>query len=134
MNAVRIDHADAQDRQAGPDQRDPAVAHRQPGHDQRAAQRARRERGAVQPGHRPAEALLVAQQGERRAEPVEEPAVAAELRVGQPGAPVPLQPGHAESVPSAPTTWSMQAVSASTSAGSTAGNIAIRSWLRPSLR
>ena len=32
------------------------------------------------------------------------------------------------------TTWSMQAVSASTSAGSTAGYIAIRSWLRPSLR
>lgn len=32
------------------------------------------------------------------------------------------------------TTWSMQAVSASTSAGSTAGYIATRSWLRPSLR
>ena len=32
------------------------------------------------------------------------------------------------------TTWSMQAVSASTSAGSMAGNIAMRSWLRPSLR
>ena len=32
------------------------------------------------------------------------------------------------------TTWSTQAVSASTSAGSMAGNIATRSWLRPSLR
>ena len=32
------------------------------------------------------------------------------------------------------TTWSTQAVSASTSDGSTAGNIATRSWLRPSLR
>src|SRR5215203_1737063 len=32
------------------------------------------------------------------------------------------------------TTQSMQAVSASTSSGSTAGNIPIRSWLRPSLR
>ena len=32
------------------------------------------------------------------------------------------------------TTWSTQAVSASTSAGSIAGNIATRSWLRPSLR
>src|SRR4051812_44353428 len=32
------------------------------------------------------------------------------------------------------TTWSTQAVSASTSAGSIAGNIAPRSWLRPSLR
>ena len=37
-------------------------------------------------------------------------------------------------VGSAATTWSMHAVSASTSAGSTAGNIAMRSWLRPSLR
>ena len=34
----------------------------------------------------------------------------------------------------AATTQSMQAVSASTSAGSTAGNIPTRSWLRPSLR
>src|SRR3954454_11865192 len=32
------------------------------------------------------------------------------------------------------TTWSTQAVSASTSVGSIAGNIATRSWLRPSLR
>ncbi len=32
------------------------------------------------------------------------------------------------------TTQSMQPVSASTSSGSTAGNIATRSWLRPSLR
>src|SRR5262249_39062043 len=32
------------------------------------------------------------------------------------------------------TTWSTQAVSASTSSGSTEGNIAMRSWLRPSLR
>ena len=32
------------------------------------------------------------------------------------------------------TTHSMQVVSACTSAGSTAGNIPIRSWLRPSLR
>ena len=32
------------------------------------------------------------------------------------------------------TTQSMQAVSACTSAGSIAGNIATRSWLRPSLR
>ncbi len=32
------------------------------------------------------------------------------------------------------TTWSTHAVSARTSAGSTAGNIATRSWLRPSLR
>ncbi len=32
------------------------------------------------------------------------------------------------------TTWSMQAVRARTSSGSIAGNIAIRSWLRPSLR
>ena len=32
------------------------------------------------------------------------------------------------------TTWSTQAVSASTSLGSIAGNIATRSWLRPSLR
>ena len=35
---------------------------------------------------------------------------------------------------SASTTKSMHAVSASTSAGSIAGYIAIRSWLRPSLR
>ena len=35
---------------------------------------------------------------------------------------------------SASTTASMQAVSASTSAGSIAGNMPIRSWLRPSLR
>ena len=33
-----------------------------------------------------------------------------------------------------PTIQSMQAVSAETSSGSTAGNIPIRSWLRPSLR
>ena len=33
-----------------------------------------------------------------------------------------------------PTTWSMQAVSALTSSGSTAGNMPTRSWLRPSLR
>jgi hypothetical protein len=40
-----------------------------------------------------------------------------------------------ERIPSAfSTTQSMQAVSASTSAGSIAGNIPIRSWLRPSLR
>ena len=32
------------------------------------------------------------------------------------------------------TTWSMQAVSASTSSGSTAGNMPTRSWLRPSFR
>ena len=32
------------------------------------------------------------------------------------------------------TTWSMQAVSADTSSGSTAGNMPTRSWLRPSLR
>ncbi len=36
--------------------------------------------------------------------------------------------------PIAPTTWSMQAVSAATSAGSMAGNMPMRSWLRPSLR
>ena len=34
----------------------------------------------------------------------------------------------------AATTWSMHRVSASTSAGSTAGNMPIRSWLRPSFR
>ena len=32
------------------------------------------------------------------------------------------------------TTWSMHAVRASTSAGSMAGNMPMRSWLRPSLR
>ena len=42
--------------------------------------------------------------------------------------------GAAPAQPSRSTTQSTQAVSASTSAGSTAGNIATRSWLRPSLR
>ena len=32
------------------------------------------------------------------------------------------------------TTWSMHCVSARTSSGSIAGNVAMRSWLRPSLR
>ena len=42
---------------------------------------------------------------------------------------------HADLTPSTfSITQSMQAVSASTSAGSTAGNIPTRSWLRPSLR
>ena len=36
--------------------------------------------------------------------------------------------------PSADTTWSMHCVSFVTSSGSTAGNIATRTWLRPSLR
>ena len=35
---------------------------------------------------------------------------------------------------SAPTTWVMQAHSAATSSGSMAGNMAMRNWLRPSLR
>ena len=36
--------------------------------------------------------------------------------------------------PSAPTTWVMHAHSAATSSGSMAGNMAMRSWFRPSLR
>ena len=35
---------------------------------------------------------------------------------------------------SAPTTWVMQPHSDATSSGSIAGNMAMRSWLRPSLR
>ena len=35
---------------------------------------------------------------------------------------------------SASTTWSMERVRASTSDGSIAGNMAMRSWLRPNLR
>ena len=45
-----------------------------------------------------------------------------------------LEPVHERLGYSLPTTKSMHSVSASTSAGSIAGYIAIRSWLRPSLR
>ncbi len=41
---------------------------------------------------------------------------------------------HGGQSASAPTTWSTERVSASTSDGSMAGNIPTRSWLRPSLR
>ncbi len=46
------------------------------------------------------------------------------------GLPDPRRPGHDR----ADTTWSMQAVRAATSSGSTAGYMPTRTWLRPSLR
>lgn len=48
----------------------------------------------------------------------------------------PTMPGGGATSPqdSAATTWSMQAHSAATSSGSTAGNMPTRTWLRPSLR
>ena len=50
------------------------------------------------------------------------------------GSPGPSGPAPARRHASAATTWSIERVSAATSAGSTDGNIATRSWLRPSLR
>ena len=43
-------------------------------------------------------------------------------------------PGAHPSGQSRSSTWSMQASRAETSSGSTAGKVAMRSWLRPSLR
>ncbi len=87
------------------------------------------EREAVQAGDDACRALLGAQQLQDRAVRIQHPTPGA-------GDGIPRR-GHAApggSHPSSSTTKSTQRVSASTSSGSTAGNIAMRSWLRPSLR
>ena len=105
--------------------------------------RADREAGAVQAGNRPAGVFVVAQQRDRRRERVQEVAVHRELQVDGPGQPIANQDCRCEvSLLCQDDSVSGQfrhdvvdaGGEASTSDGSMAGNIAMRNWLRPSLR
>src|SRR5665811_1607299 len=116
----------------------PAPAQRQVGGHTAADQGADGHRGAVQPRKGTRDPLLVRDQRDRRGERVHVPAPGDERGVERQGETVPDEPLGAQAKDrghrSRSTTWSMHAVSACTSAGSTAGNMPTRTWLRPSLR